>query len=137
MKKYTPFIICLFFLISQGGHAQKKLGQTTLCVGGGLSLIGVASSLTTNGNNRNDVFRSTPVGLASFDVGLSELMSLGVSYSRQEFRYYYDGYDGLLNMNYWGRDRYLRENVALRTLFHFGKKSNFIKIRLLSSKSPA
>ncbi|MBL7884477.1 MAG: hypothetical protein JNL69_10445 [Bacteroidia bacterium] len=123
MKKKRFILAILFCLGGVNAYSQKKLGESTITVGGGISLIGTASSITANGNSRNDEFRSIPFLVASYDVGLSELLSLGASYSRQEYRYYYDYYDVQYSL-FINRetDRYVRENYGLRVLFHFGKK---------------
>ncbi|MGQ0828543.1 MAG: hypothetical protein ACT4ON_09130 [Bacteroidota bacterium] len=106
--------------------AQKKLGESVITVGAGYSILGIASSINVNNDTNSllhDNFVANPFLVGSYDIGLAEIVSLGLSYSYQSFRYTYDGYSrSRNNAKVRFTDKFTRTNYGLRLLFHFGKK---------------
>lgn len=107
-------------------QAQKTPGQTVITAGAGYSLLGMNASFISNTNDstNNDHVTSNPFLEGSVDIGVARIFSLGPSYSRQSVLYYYDGYSPSRHAHVRMRDKFVRNNYALRALFHFGKKES-------------
>lgn len=117
---FVSGIIALLTMIPSISFSQKKGGQIVISADAGISPMGVFASMGANSNANTDVFRASPVYLGNIDVGITKLISVGVSSSYQSFRYYYDHSTnmGLIRC----KDVTTRASYGGRLLFHFAKE---------------
>ncbi len=122
----TAAVIGTLLLLPAAASAQKDAGKAVITAGAGYSILGMSASFVSNTNDstNNDHFTSNPYVVASADIGLAKIFSLGPSYGRQSMIYYYDGYSPSRNAHIRFTDKFIRNNFGLRALFHFGKKES-------------
>lgn len=121
-----PVLVLSGILSDTKGMAQNEAGKSVITLGAGYSILGMSASFKANTDDsaNTDHFTSNPFLTGSYDIGLGKIFSLGLSYSHQSFRYYYDGYSPSRAENVRYTDKFTRTNYGLRALFHFGKKES-------------
>jgi len=137
------FLFLVFVLVSFSSVFSQTLKRQVVFTGGeGFSMTGLALRVAKdviNTENSKIVLNLTPVVVGSVDIGLDDLVSLGVSYTYQDFAFSYDRYTLDSGIVVTGKftDHLTRQNLSLRPLFHFvggNKVDAYLGLRVGYSK---
>ncbi|MGQ0828542.1 MAG: hypothetical protein ACT4ON_09125 [Bacteroidota bacterium] len=117
-------ILVIVSLLTNSLFAQKKLGESVITAGAGLSMIGVSSSMVVNGGQGTHELKVSPAFSGHYDVGLATFFSLGFAATHQTFKlyYHYNVYNAAgESVTEYYVDKLARTNYGLRAMFHFGE----------------
>lgn len=122
MKNVFPLLVTLF-LCSNNLFAQNKVGETSVSVITGVSLIGLyydAPLLLSTGSSNELKYTSntTPVFGLAIDYSLIDLFSIGLAGSFQHF----ENRVSLNSFSAYTRHEVNRINLSVRSLFHIPNK---------------
>ncbi len=127
-KTLLLFVSALLLCSSNVLKAQKQQGEFVVTAGAAQSLSGILFTAIKDGINYSGDSKSTTIPnlILHGDYGLSDVFSLGLGYSYQSLQVSYRQYTDDDSVTYSGNfeDRFTRQNVGLRTLFHFGENPN-------------
>ncbi|GAB4130818.1 MAG: hypothetical protein Fur0041_00420 [Bacteroidia bacterium] len=117
--------VAMAFVLAPGkALAQKYQGQMNVTAGASFSLTGLFINTIMNGvdNVTGVSTRSTPGLNGMLDYGVTDRFSIGAAYHYQSFRADFTSYtnDSGVVMNGDWYASITRQNIGLRTLFHFG-----------------